>query len=50
MAKSYGHLFEKIADPATLESALKRAAKGKNSRATVMRFLSESEAELSLLR
>ncbi len=50
MAKSYGQCFEKIAEPENLAAALKRAAKGKNSRATVAHFLSNSEEELSLLQ
>ncbi|WP_295590240.1 RNA-directed DNA polymerase [uncultured Lamprocystis sp.] len=48
--KSYGGLFARILDPANLEAALERAARGKRERDPVQRLLAERATVLPRLR
>ena len=48
--KSYGGLFERITSCENLEQAMWRAARGKQDRGPVQRFLGEAAQELTLLQ
>jgi len=48
--KSHGGLFERILDPASLNAALDRAARGKRDRVPVQHLLARREVEIPRLR
>lgn len=47
--KSWGNLFDQIIEPQNLESAMRRAAKGKKNRNPVNRFLDHHDTQLEAL-